>query len=127
MAGRKSGGLPADLSRARQRFVNWRRRRVKGERIPEPLWSLAVELATRHGVCRTASTLKLGYNSLKQRRERAGMRRASFVELTPGLPPPASECIVEFGDGKGAGMRVHLKGCEAPDLVTLAHSFWNAE
>ena len=39
----------------------------------------------------------------------------------------ASECVIEFEDGGGAVMRVHLKGTEVPDVLALGRSFWNAE
>ena len=41
MPGRKRRALPADLSRAAERFKQWRRTRGRGERIPARLWSLA--------------------------------------------------------------------------------------
>ena len=46
------GPLAADLERARSRFRAWRGRRKIGERIPEALWALAVQLANVHGVSR---------------------------------------------------------------------------
>ena len=71
MAGRKRQALAADLSQAATRFERWRQKRVKGERIPEQLWTVATELAGHHGVSRTAGVLKLDYYTLKERRERA--------------------------------------------------------
>jgi hypothetical protein len=47
------------------------------------------------------------------------------VEL-PSMPL-ASECVIEFEDGAGASMRVHLKGTDLPDVLALGRSFWNAE
>lgn len=49
------------------------------------------------------------------------MSRA-FVELAPTLLPDSGECVVEFEDGSGAHMRVHLRGCDVPDLVALVPS-----
>ena len=43
--------------------------------------------------------------------------------LTPSSLVPSRECVVEFEDGLGARMRVHLRGCESPDLVALCRSF----
>ena len=130
MAGRKQG-IPAALRRARERFAAWRRTRQVGARIPEPLWMLAIDLADAHGLHRTASVLGLDYYSLKKR---AGSSRgcgqraaAAFVELSPPPLASAGECVVEFEDGLGARMRVHLKGYGAPDLASLGRSFWNAE
>jgi hypothetical protein len=150
MASRKLGNVPADLRRAGQRFAGWRQRRTAGSRIPEPLWTLATELATVHGLHRTALVLGLDYYSLKQRVEsscrsgdhsgdRPGDQRtpAAFVELSPpSLPlsspspiasPSSRECLLEFENGLGAKMRVHLKGHDAPDLASLCRSFWNRD
>ena len=48
--------LPKELAQARSQFQAWRRRRRAGNRIPPPLWTLAVRLANaqwpqshRHG------------------------------------------------------------------------------
>jgi hypothetical protein len=89
--------------------------------------------------------LKLDYNTLKKRvtrrnvdsgsRETAGMDEGrsvapAFIELaTSSLAASTerSECVVEFEDGSGARMRVHLRGCSAPDLVGLCRSFRGSE
>jgi hypothetical protein len=146
MASRKLGNVPADLRRSERRFAVWRRTRTAGSRIPEPLWMLATELATVHGLHRTALVLGLDYYSLKQRVEsscrsgdHSGDQRtpAAFVELSPpSLPlsspspiasPSSRECLLEFENGLGAKMRVHLKGHDAPDLASLCRSFWNRD
>jgi hypothetical protein len=125
MGGRKRREVPPALARARERFQVWRRTRERRSPIPEPLWALAVEVAGAHGVHRTASALKLNYYSLKKRVElaedRDGSKSPAFIEL-----PPASlggrECVIEFEDGRGVGLRVHLKGYEATDVVAVACS-----
>jgi len=56
--------------------------------------------------------------------------RPAFIELSslqvplPGVP---GECVVEFEDGVGARLRVHLRGCDVPDVVALGRSFWSGE
>ena len=52
---------------------------------------------------------------------------AAFLELPSPPVVQANECIIEFEDGAGASMRMHLKGSELPDLLALGRSFWNAE
>jgi hypothetical protein len=90
-----------------------------------------VKLADGHGLNRTASVLGLDYYSLKKRVEarRSDSTSASpaFIELSPPSPAVAGECVVEFEDGAGARIRVHLRGCDAPDLVALGRSFWGGE
>jgi len=128
MRGRKRGEVPARLSRLEQRFVAWRRTRQPGERIPPPLWKAAAQLAPDCGLNQTARILKLDYYSLKKHVDRYGVKAAAktrFVELTS--MPLASECVIEFDDGSGASMRMHLKGTDPPDVLALGRSFWNAE
>ena len=131
MVGRTRGTIPAPLARGRDRFEAWRRTCQVGTRIPEKLWSLAVSLADVHGLSRTASALKLDYYSLRQRvaarSSDPGSVAPAFIEFSPPSLAPATECVVEFENGSGARMRVHLRGCEIPDLVALGRSFWSGE
>ena len=129
MVGRKCLDVPASLARGRDRFEAWRGARKVRTRIPDQLWNLAVKLAVAHGLNRTASVLKLDYYSLKKRVERnaaATSATPAFVEFSPPSMTTA-EYVVEFEDGAGASMRIHLRGCDAPDLVALGRSFWSGE
>jgi hypothetical protein len=131
MVGRRRGEISKALARGRDRFEEWRWTRKNGARIPEKLWALAVKLAEIHGVSRTASALKLDYHSLRKRvagrNGPSGSAPQAFVELPPPAPAALQECVVEFSDGSGASLRVHLRGCEVPDLVALGRSFWSGE
>jgi hypothetical protein len=75
--------------------------------------------------------LGLDYYALKKRLEACNGRSRrvapTFVELSPPPLASAGECIIEFENGLGARMRVHLKGHDAPDLASLGRCFWNAE
>jgi hypothetical protein len=90
-----------------------------------------VKLAVAHGLHRTAAVLNLDYYSLKKRvdasKSRARSTPPAFVELSPPSLAASGECIIELEDGAGARMRVHLKGCDAPDLVALGRCFWSGE
>lgn len=127
MVGRKRGDIPKSLAGGQDRFEAWRRSRKVGARIPDKLWSLAVKLAEAHGLSRTASALKLDYHGLKNRV--AGRNgdpspvAPAFIELTSSPLASSTECVVEFEDGLGARMRVHLRGCEIPDLAVFCRSF----
>jgi hypothetical protein len=131
MVGRKRRDVPASLARGRDRFEAWRRVRKVRTRIPDQLWNLAVKLAVAYGLNRAASVLKLDYYSLKKRVEAKDAARSSavsaFVEVSPLAMTAVGECVVEFEDGAGASMRIHLSGCEVPDLVALGRSFWSGE
>jgi hypothetical protein len=116
--------LPADLARARERLAAWRRTKKPRSRIPESLWEQAVQLAGKHGVHRTARTLKLDYYSLKKRVEAAvGGRDESdtaFLEL-PQAFAPVQECIIALEDGP-VSLRVHLKGYSATEIAAVGRS-----
>ena len=125
-----SGEWPKDLLHAWSRFRAWRERRSIGRRIPRPLWVLAVRLAKRHGVSRTAAVLGLDYYSLKKRAEAEAREPApsgpAFVEL-PAPVVLSRQCQFELDNGAGATLRLHLVGYDAADVAALARSVWNAE
>ena len=125
MRKRKSPEVPASLSRLGQRFATWRKKRVAGQRIPKSLWKSAVEVAAQHGVSRTAALLKLDYYALKKRASSSGPSSA-FVELSPVSLSMMSDCVIEWENVAGARMRVQMKGQNAPDVLALSRSFWDA-
>jgi len=91
-----------------------------------------VKLVGRYGLARTARVLRLDYYALKKRVAATGSMSdndavATFVELAPPASGGSRECILELEHPGGAKMRVHLKGIEAPDLVSLSQSFWGME
>ncbi len=131
MVGRKRSEVPTPLQVLAEGFSSWRMSRTPGQRIPESLWSRAVEVAREYGISRTVSVLKLDYYSLKRRLEQskpsADEQPTTFVELPSAITLPPGECTIEFEDGRGARLRVHVKGAELPDVVELGRSFWNAD
>ena len=130
MGGNERCQIPVVLARAQDRFESWRRKREPGHRIPEPLWMLAVKLASVHGLHRTASVLGLDYYSLKKRVEAAhGQQRATgptFIELSSPVAA-AKQCLFELDNGAGATMRVQLVGYDAAEVAALSRSFWSVE
>ncbi len=122
---------PPDLVRGGSRLQEWRGQRKVGERIPQPLWTLAVRLAKVHGVSRTVTALGLDYYSLKKRAESAATPPQSsgpaFVELTSPVMGVTKQCRLELDNGSGATMRVELVGYDAADLEALSRSFWDAQ
>ena len=131
----KTRAFPPRLEALRRRFKQWRRTRKIGSRIPEPLWSAAVNLAKAHGIHPTAKALGIDYYSLKKRLEKRSASRskassangAAFVELVTPAQMAVQECILELEDVEGTKMRIHLKGIEAPDLAALSRSLWGVE
>lgn len=133
MATRGMQKVPAELARAAARWAQWRRTRELGTRIPESLWKLALELAARHGVSRTAIVLRVDYYALKKRLDaQMPPRRVdsaavpAFVELTPPSLATAGGCVIEFEKASGAKMRIELRGSQVPDLAALGRSFWES-
>lgn len=125
----KRSEVPAELTRAQARFAAWRRARRPGARIPEPLWKLAVDLAAKCGLSRTATSLHLDYYALKKRLQPAGPAQAAvsarFVELSPPVSGSPSECLLELQHPSGATLRVHVKGGEVPNVAALARELWS--
>lgn len=136
MRGRKRNGqVPPGLARVAARFAAWRKQPRRGRRIPGGLWTLAVEMAEIHGVCLTASVLKLNYARLKEQveaRRRPGSAQSAaksaptFLELPGAALTPPAEWNIELEGGDGSKMRIHLKGVDGPELVALSGSFWSS-
>lgn len=88
-------------------------------------------LAREHGINQTARTLGLKYDSLKKHLDEAapdagdpGRAKPDFIELLPGgLTSPSPECTIEWEDGNGGKIRMHVKGIGVPDLVSFARLF----
>jgi hypothetical protein len=125
MSERPTDQVPVEIEEAQEQFENWRRERKRGERIPGDLWATAVELAQQHGVWPTAKALRLDHSRLKRRvgNDEEDEKRDAFVELIPQGAMLCS-CTVEMEDGRGARMRVELKGAAA-DVTALSRTFWN--
>lgn len=122
--------VPARLLQLKRRFIQWRKTRVPGNRIPARLWKSAARLAADYGVNRTAKVLTLDYYSLKQRVDDQAANAtpdSTFIELPPASIGQVNECTIELEDGVGASMRMHLKGADLPDVLALGRSFWIAE
>jgi hypothetical protein len=131
MSKRRPASLPPPLSKARRRLEQWRSRRRPRARLPEELWSTAVELARRHGLYKTAKALRLDYYGLKKRVDRVSgaesghsSSEGGFVEVLPAeIPNLRPECTLELENGAGGKMRIYLKGFQCPDLPGCLMAF----
>jgi len=122
--------VAADLAAAATAFARWRNTTPLGARIPEALWSRAVELARAHGVARVATTLRLDYTRLK-RRVTAESRAAAppppvFVEMTLDLPVTGSGCVLALSDAHGRALRIEWTRPVASEVAAVARSLWEA-
>ena len=122
---KKPPGKPLNKRATGARWPNRRRTKRPRSRIPERLWELAVKLAAKHGLHRTARTLKLDYYSLKKRVEAAAGSRekndAPFLEL-PAVGAVSTDavpvCVIELEEG-AARWRVQLTGYSAADIAVV--------
>jgi len=124
--------IPTQIQELHNQVEQWRRTRPCRGPMPESLWALAADGARQHGVARVARWAGLDYYSLKERLEASTGQKTSrpekqpaFVELWPGPSRAVMDCTVEFEHPRGARMRIHLQGATAPDLTSLAGSFWS--
>jgi hypothetical protein len=108
----------------------WRQTRKGKARIPDELWSAAVEVARRDGINQTATALHLDGGKLKRRMMAA--RSAPdhtmppvFVEMMVPQAVGASECTIEL-EGRNGKLRIHWKGATAADLAGLSRALWDA-
>ncbi len=130
MSSEKRPKVPACMSRLEKRLTAWRKTRKPGQRIPASIWKSAAKLAAEYGLSRTAVTLKLSYTDLRKYVEETAADSQSnspFIELPSSTFPLANECKIEWEDGDGAIMRMHLKGSQIPDALALGKSFWRTE
>jgi len=134
MSIRQPVNIPIALSRARHQLDHWRsRQRSKRARLPKELWRQAVALAREHGLNKTARALGLKYCSLKKHLHEAdadelvpAKAKPDFIEFVPSVMPPGSaECTIEWADGSGARVRMHIRGAGLSELASVAGVFRN--
>jgi hypothetical protein len=127
-AAKGTNGISADG--VREQFAEWRRTRAKKARIPDELWSAAVELARQDGVNRTAQALHLDGGKLMRHLASAGQESgqkprdvpATFIELVSAPPEMRMECVVE-AERPGVGtVRVQLKSVTMREVAELSRS-----
>lgn len=122
--------VAADLAAAATAFARWRDTTPMGARIPDALWSRAVELARAHGVARVATTLRLDYTRLKRRVTAESCAAAppppAFVEVTLDLPPTGSACVLALSDARGRALRIEWTRPVASEVAAVARSLWEA-
>jgi hypothetical protein len=129
-----------DVEQVRRRWVEWRSTHAVRSRLPEELWSAAVELAQRDGIDATARALDVDKPSLRKwagrlnpARPQPARRRSqpkqkandlpAFVELLASGCGTARSCMVEVESPRGAKLRLELKGIQASELAELIRVF----
>ena len=96
---RKSAPIGEEFLELRHRLAEWRKDHSQRTPLPDDIWKVAVELARRHGVYRTARSLPIDYASLRKRLNvavlPATVARPEFVEMLmpPGQPAACIEVL----------------------------------
>jgi hypothetical protein len=123
MRRRPSQPIPPALERLRDEIQQWRGQQSDRKRLPREFWAKAVALAEVHEVNRTARTLGLKYDSLRQRLAAQGKTpskvlpvRPAFLELFPGhLMASGLVGTIEVDDGRGGTLRLQVPGATMAD------------
>ncbi len=123
--------VPAEVQELSRQIEQWRNTRPYRKAMPEPLWTMAANVARQYGLARVARFLRLDYYSLKERldgldRDNAAASETgpAFIELRPSPSAPVSECTIELEHPRGSRMRIHVKGALMPDLAALSRALW---
>ena len=126
--------IPTEIQELSRQIEQWRSTRPSRMPMPEPLWTLAANLASRYSVAQVSRFLRLDYYSLKERVQPAARSeavagqettpaRATFIELPPLTTATASECSIELEHPRGPRMRSLVKGTALPHLAALTRAF----
>ena len=118
-----------NLDEVGTRFENWRQSRRGKQRIPDELWSAAIEVARRDGVNATAAALHLDGGKLKRRMLAADSVPSkavppTFVELVAPTTVDLCECTIEL-EGRKGKLRIHWKGATSADVAALSRALWD--
>ena len=125
---------PLTLETAAEHFEQWRRNKKKGERIPEQLWSEAIDLVGRYGISQVTRILRLSGTDLNKRRGIVGTGqrprsqggKGAFVEIDPALVDQARD--VEAGAAwmeleRPDGLRLRIRPTGGADMLALIDRF----
>ena len=98
---RKNAPIGEEFLELRHQLAEWRKEHPRRTPLPDEIWKVAVELARRHGLYRTARALPIDYVNLRKRLNTTVAARPEFVEVL--VAPAQSGACVEV-------LRVPLTG-----------------
>ena len=135
---RTSIGASLTLKEVAKHFKQWRSIKKKGERIPDHLWSEAVELLCTYGISQVTRTLRLSGTDLNKHRGiiGTGQRRqgpgagTTFVEIGPTLVDQAlvTDVTVAWMElERPDGLRLRIQSTRSADILALAERFMGVE
>lgn len=141
MKQRKTRPRSTRLVQLFERVGRWRASRESAKsRVPEELWSQAVEVARVDGVWATSKALRFNYCNLQRRLTSAPKVRGrgasiepvatEFVEIPRSaiatLPSADAKVIVELVGPRNDRMRIEADP-RALDVAALVRAFWSRE
>ena len=111
------------------RFEQWRQTRHGKARIPDELWSAAIEVARREGVNRTAAALHLDGGKLKRRMVAVDgvsgkAMPPAFVEFMAPAATGLPEYTIELESHRGK-LRIHCTGATPMQVAELSRTLWD--
>jgi hypothetical protein len=127
-----------------RRLNAWREAGRPGNKIPDELWSAAVENARAAGVRPTAMALGLDAGKLRKLLRGATLAPAKapgsssgpppaaqesprFLELPRDLPPPPATAPASIELAFPDGRKITLRGMRHETVVALFQTFWTVE
>ena len=124
------------FAEVRRQIADWRETRTSRGRMSKELWAAAVSLAKKHGVSKTAISLRLSYDSLKRNLLRSeggpatkSLSRAKSQEFLQTKasqlmsPSATSETLIEVSTKDGAKLTMRLGASSPIDLPSLVSAF----
>ena len=133
IAKEKREELAAKIEPLRLQIQAWRQSRPPGQRMPEPLWEAATQLAREYGVSPVQGILRIDYRGLEYRAtgvdkgkpaKAPAQARPTFVELPSLVAPRRVEHTIELEDGAGRRLTVKVCGGNLAEVLPLAQAFW---
>lgn len=94
---------------------------------------MAIDVARREGVNRTAQQLHLDAGKLKRllvasdSGKRKTCRQPRFVEFVAPVAAANPGCVIEFESAGGSKMRIHWEAGTPPDWTSLLRAWRDAE
>ena len=125
--------LAAKIEPLRLQIQAWRQSRPLGQRMPEPLWEAATQLAKEYGVAPVQGILRVDYRGLENRvtgvspsasAKTPAPAQRMFVELPALVAPRRVEHTIELEDGAGRKLTVKVSGGNLSEVLPLAQAFW---
>lgn len=119
------------LEDVQEQFTKWRATRQRRSRIPEKLWSAAVELTEQYSINKISKALQVNYSTLKNKAALHTQEKTTpivphpcFLELPLPQSPSQSECLIEMENRHGEKIRMHFSSESNLDLLVLWQNFW---